>query len=111
MKDLGRYFSFSGCSTRSQFWATEILNILISGAVMLACIVIASLLPDSASPVVMIITLIPVIVAYTIVYWATLVRRVRDAGINPWFALCTALPYVGLIAFIVFGCLPTDETK
>lgn len=111
MKDLGQYFSFSGRSTRSQFWATEILNILITMALALVVIVLATLLPEAVAPWVIGILGVPIFVAYVVVYWATIARRCRDAGINPWFALTVMLPYVGLIAFIVFGCLPTDETK
>jgi len=41
---------------------------------------------------------------------AVVVARIRDAGLNGWWALTLALPFgVGQVAMIYFGCIRPDD--
>lgn len=37
------------------------------------------------------------------------VQRTRDANISPWWTVLLAVPTVGFVALVVFGCLPSRE--
>jgi uncharacterized membrane protein YhaH (DUF805 family) len=48
-----------------------------------------------------------------IIVWtllSTTARRCRDAGINPWFSATILIPWIAVIAVIVFGCLKTEKS-
>lgn len=38
--------------------------------------------------------------------WAVLVRRCHDIGLNPWWSLLTAIPFIGFLALIGIGVQP-----
>ena len=46
-----------------------------------------------------------------IIALANLVCRIRDTGNNVLWILACFIPYIGLIAWVVFGCLETKENK
>lgn len=100
------YFDFNGVSTRSEYWAVNILSYvaLIASALVSAVVMMSGLLGVISSVMFM-------IAASLILIWlvfAVTVRRCRDIGINPWFALTLLIPYIAVIPFIVFGCLKSE---
>jgi uncharacterized membrane protein YhaH (DUF805 family) len=52
-----------------------------------------------------------VMVVTTFLIIAVTIRRCRDIGINPWFTLALAVPYLGIIPFVVFGCLKSESIE
>jgi uncharacterized membrane protein YhaH (DUF805 family) len=99
------YTTFNGTAARSEFWGVWFTTV---GAMMLSIMVSGVI--SSAGKVgafVAIVLLMVVMVTSAIANFATCARRCRDAAISPWFTLATVIPYVGLIVWVVIGCLGT----
>jgi uncharacterized membrane protein YhaH (DUF805 family) len=98
---MRRYFDFSGRSTRSQFWMFTLI-VLVFGimAIVLDAAVLGSSEPSLFSAIVYLAHLIPSI--------AVTVRRLHDSDKRGWWVLIGLVPLVGIIALIVFGCLPSS---
>ena len=98
-------FKFSGKSGRVEL-STYNLGYI---AVMLVLIILGAGMLDTntSAPlgILMFLGAIPLIVAN----WAVSVRRVRDIGLNPWWALALLVPYVGF-AFSLFCMLAPANT-
>lgn len=111
---MERYFSFSGKDNRPTYWAILIISWIagIVGIIISASGLGISIEFESAGmSILMGLLLIAVLIAMIWLGLATTVRRLRDAGQNPLWVLVTFLPYVGFVAYIVFGVLPTEEAK
>jgi len=107
MENLRKYFSFDGTSTRSEYWGVYLVTI---GLLFPILFIVGILAMFGLLGIVLSTTLsVFVLVAFTIVYAATSVKRCRDAGINPWFTLALLIPTVNFACWIVFGCLPTEK--
>ena len=105
---MEQYFKFDGTSPRSEFWAVTIINAICAVILVIAALAIMSL----ESTFAVVLGVIALLATLVFSYWltiATCVRRCKDAGINPWWTLAIAIPYVGSVVFIVLGCLKTDE--
>ena len=102
-----KYSAFNGLATRSQYWGVMLITWAITMFVgSIALLIMAS------GPVGIAIGLTTLLALTVLNVWinlATMVRRCRDADINPWFVLTMLIPYVNFIAFIVFGCIPSKE--
>ena len=96
---MKKYFSFSGIATRSEYWGVMCLSTILAFAVVL--FVAFAAVNSFFGGLIIIGTLI----ASSIAQLSTTIRRLRDAKINPWFCLAVFIPYAGLVAFILFGCL------
>ena len=94
---MEKYFKFEGTSTRSEYWAMQLLAgiAFLMGFLLMASevIVLGFLLFFAAC-------------WYNL---ATTVRRIRDSGNNVWWILVYALPYISFIALLVFGILETKK--
>lgn len=109
---MNKYFSFDGLTARSEYWATTI--IILVGSVVSGFIGgffggVGSSLESSG---LVAFGLISMFIGLIACFWASLAvtaRRCRDAGITPWWALTLLLPYISIIAIIVFGCIATEE--
>lgn len=102
------YFSFYGRATRSEYWAVLLINLVAVMALLFAGALTGSAgaLGHSTVLVVMgMLVMLAAVVASIFLSCATIVRRLRDAGLNPWWVLAAWIPYVGAVATIVFGCL------
>jgi len=102
---MKKYFSFSGRATRSEYWGVMCLS------TVLACIIILLAAFSAFNSVLGGLLIIGTIMASIIAQLSTTIRRLRDAEINPWFCLAVFIPYVGLVAFILFGCLAPVTPK
>lgn len=105
--DLKKYLDFTGRSTRSEYWAINVVSYIM--LLILVSLVIVS----GVTNIVGIILAAGLMIAGVgLCSWAIMAvaaRRCRDAGINPWWALALMTPYVGIVPWIVFGCLSTYQ--
>lgn len=111
---MTQYFSFSGKDNRPTYWA--VLLITWFAGMFATILTIGGLgvgieFESVGVSLSMGILLIAVLIVMVWLVIASVVRRLRDAGQNPLWVLVTFLPYVGFVAYIVFGCLPTEEAK
>lgn len=96
---MRRYFTFSGRSTRSQFW---FYHLTLLGLTIVAYI-LDIVLNGGNEPQPLISAL--VVIGHYIPTLALIVRRLHDAEMSGWLVLVCLIPLVGLIAFVVFGCM------
>jgi uncharacterized membrane protein YhaH (DUF805 family) len=94
---MKEYFNFNGVAKRQEYWAVMLLSIF---AIIISLIAMLD-------PIGMVIA-VALLIATIWVGLATTVRRLRDAGLNTWWILAIFVPYVGIIATIVFGVVATD---
>jgi len=107
MEHIRKYFNFDGTITRSEYWAVYLITLGLLIPVMfvvgvLSWLGVLGMLLSTA-------LLVFVLVTFTIVYATASVKRCRDAGISPWFALALLIPTVNFVCWIVFGCLPSEK--
>lgn len=103
--NLQKYFSVNGTATRSEYWGTLILSVVVALTLAFIYGAIAGLIGTYDSNDVYITTAIGL--ANLWVWLATTIRRLRDADINTWFTLLICIPYISFIAIVVYGCLPS----
>lgn len=111
---MEKYFSFSGVSTRSEYWGVMIIATVIAfvvGMVSGAFIGFGGNVGSTFAVIFGGLGLLATVIASAWVSIATCVRRCRDAGINVWWTLGACVPYVGWIVAIVIGCLKTDAQQ
>ena len=94
MKQL---FDFTRAVNRGEFWTVQIVAVLLQ----------FMLLANAPGAVWLIVI---AILAMVIVQLATLVARIRDTGNNVLWILACFIPYIGLVAWIVFGCLESKKS-
>ena len=96
MKQL---FDFTRVANRGEFWTVQLITAVLQ-------IMLLSMMANAPGAVWLIVI---AILAMVIVQLATLVARIRDTGNNVLWILACFIPYIGLIAWIVFGCLETKK--
>ena len=106
------YVNFAGRARRKEFW-----SFCLFWAIGLAVLVTIGLSFDLSSddfegggylPVVT-FSLLGIYAVLTILPWiALLVRRLHDIGLTGWLAILCFLPYIGALATLVFGLIPTQ---
>lgn len=101
---MRRYFDFSGRSTRTQFWSfcLTVLGLGIA-AIVLDTAVLGASKPSLFTWLVYFPHLIPSI--------AVTIRRLHDSDKSGWWILLGLVPLVGVVALIVFGCLPSSSGR
>ena len=87
-----KYFVLHGKSTRSEYWGISIICYVLA----LPALFFAGILGG-------------LIIIWTLL--STTTRRCRDAGISPWFSATILIPWIAVIAVIVFGCLKTEKKE
>lgn len=93
---MGRYFDFSGRSTRAQFWY---YHLVLLGLAAVGILIDTAI--NAGQPLVSAL----IIIAHYIPSLAITVRRLHDADMSGWLVLLCLVPAIGLIAFIIYGCL------
>jgi uncharacterized membrane protein YhaH (DUF805 family) len=96
MKQL---FDFTRVADRGEFWTVQLITAVLQ-------IMLLSMMANAPGAVWLIVI---AILAMVIVQLATLVARIRDTGHNILWIVACFIPYFGLIAWIVFGCLETKK--
>ena len=107
---MEQYFKFEGTSSRSEFWGINI----VGGIAAFVLAFVGAAIAGTSTGFGLAVGVILLIATFVAAIWlglATAVRRCRDAGLNPWWAAATCVPYIGWIVFIVLGCLKSDATK
>ena len=96
---MQQYFNFNGTAKRQEYWAVLIISIvlLVVGMVLVEGGAVAALIA------------LGVLVASLWLLIATTVRRLRDAGLNAWWVILIFVPYISLIAHIVFGVVGSKD--
>ena len=96
---MQQYFNFNGTAKRQEYWAVLIISIvlLVVGMVLVEGGAVAALIA------------LGVLVASLWLLVATTVRRLRDAGLNSWWVILIFVPYISLIAHIVFGVVGSKD--
>ena len=105
------YATFSGRSSRSEYWFTWLAGVLIYLLLVLVSVAFGAadfdfgLTGDLAEGVVSLIILATLIVPSL----AIMSRRLRDAGISPYFLFFLFLPVLGGLALFVMMMFPSKE--
>ena len=97
MKQL---FDFTRVAKRGEFWTVQIVSVLLQ-------FMLLSMMANASGAVWLIVI---AILAMVIVQLATLVARIRDTGNNVLWILACFIPYICLVAWIVFGCLESKKS-
>jgi uncharacterized membrane protein YhaH (DUF805 family) len=94
---MRRYFTFSGRSTRAQYWLFS-LTVLVLGiiGIVLDAAVMGSSEAGAFTAIVYLVHLVPSL--------AVMVRRLHDSDKSGWLALLLLVPLVNIACYIVFGC-------
>jgi len=98
MKQL---FDFTRVANRGEFWTVQLITAVLQ-------IMLLSMMANAPGAVWLIVI---AMLAMVIVQLATLVARIRDTGNNVLWVIACFIPYIGLIAWIVFGCLETKKNS
>lgn len=109
LRNFFKYYStFSGRSTRSEYW-----YILLAGAIFYLLLFAAAAL-DSRDLFVMLGAYFPssLIVGLAVVVptLALMSRRLRDGGISPYFLFFVFLPLLGWLGLFVMMMFPSKTT-
>jgi len=101
---LRKYAVFKGRSTRSEYWFFTLFNVIFA--------FIFSFIDKSLGLFVIAAGFGPLSAIYTLAVMtpgvAVSVRRLHDIGRSGFWFLITAIPVVGLLAFIYFAVQPSD---
>ena len=99
-KKMWKYgFSFSGRSSRRDFWMAVLFNFIVSFAVG----IVAGILQMPF------LTFIYALAAF-IPGWTLAVRRLHDINKSGWMLLLSLIPFIGAIIVLVLYCLPSVDT-
>ena len=99
MKQL---FDFTRLAKRGEFWTVQLV------AVLLQFMLLSFIQPGVTAGGIAVIII--AMLALAIVALANLVCRIRDTGNNVLWILACFIPYIGLVAWIVFGCLESKKS-
>ena len=111
-----KYADFSTRSPRSEFWWFQLAYFLILiplsmiGGIM-AFIAIDSGMTGSIGAIMPFAILGIFVFGSIIPQLSIMVRRIHDTGNSGWMILLTMIPYIGSVAFIVFGVLDTQQNE
>ncbi len=100
---FSKLMEFSGRAGRSEYWWFCLFLLLVL-ALLVAGIVLASTLSGARAPYgALVVLLVPLALAAA----SAQVRRLRDAGLSPWWTLLNLIPYVGVPLVLVLTLLPS----
>lgn len=97
---MQQYFNFNGTAKRQEYWAVLIFSILL--------LIAGMVLVEGASTASALLAL-GALVASLWLLLATTIRRLRDAGLNSWWVILIFVPYISVVAHIVFGVVASKE--
>jgi uncharacterized membrane protein YhaH (DUF805 family) len=90
-----KYATFSGYASRSEYWYFELFLVL--------CVLGASVVIPRLSLIVLLVFVLPQL--------AVAARRLRDAGLSPFFLFLGLLPFLGSIALLIMYCQPSKAGR
>lgn len=112
---FGRYATFTGRASRSEFWWFYLAEILLFCLATFAIGFLVAMAKDLSgdnecagiSGAVGGVLLILAVLALIVPNISVTVRRLHDAGYSGWFYLLNFVPYVGGIILFIFALLPS----
>lgn len=99
------FWNISGCVTRKQYWSQYFPVVMGYTIIVISAIVFGKNLGFSREILLMVLAM-----AYLPIIWSgiiTSIKRIRDAGLSPWWYVLQLIPYVGIIAGVAFAIIPT----
>ncbi|NUL19534.1 DUF805 domain-containing protein [Agrobacterium tumefaciens] len=100
---MRRYATFSGRSTRKEFWYYHLVLLGLAIGGLIIDMAIAG--PREPQPVVSAL----IIMGHYVPSLAVIVRRLHDLGKSGWLVLTCLIPLVGIVTFIVIGSTPSKH--
>lgn len=100
---MRRYGTFSGRSTRSEFWHFHLVVLALAFVGLIIDVIIAG--ASEPQPLISAV----VVVGHYLPSVAIVVRRLHDFDKSGWLALTCLIPVIGIIAFIVIGSTPSKS--
>ncbi|MBW9070636.1 DUF805 domain-containing protein [Agrobacterium pusense] len=100
---MRRYATFSGRSTRKEFWYYHLVLLGLAIGGLIIDVAIAG--PREPQPVVSAL----IIMGHYVPSLAVIVRRLHDLEKSGWLVLTCLIPLVGIVAFIVIGSTPSEH--
>lgn len=100
---MRRYATFSGRSTRVEFWYYHLVLLGLAIGGLIIDVAIAG--PREPQPLVSAL----IIMGHYIPSLAVIVRRLHDLEKSGWLVLTCLIPLVGIVAFIVIGSTPSQH--
>ncbi|PVE54015.1 DUF805 domain-containing protein [Rhizobium rhizogenes] len=98
---MRRYGTFSGQSTRGEFWYFHLVVLALAFVGLIIDVIIAG--PNEPQPLVSAV----IVIGHYLPSLAIIVRRLHDFDKSGWLALTCLIPVIGIIAFIVIGSWPS----
>mgnify|MGYP002627015067 CR=1 FL=1 len=102
-------FNFEGTLNRTKFWTFSIILSLALFIVNFCLGAVGGIIHSNVISIV--IYIISSVLGFAV--WAAnlgpSIRRLRDAGFNPWLYLVVLVPCIGIIGLIVLLCLPSKN--
>lgn len=96
---MRRYATFSGRSTRSQFW---LFSLVLFGIIIVTFILDLALGTGDGESVSLIAGLVSLI--HLIPQLSVMVRRLHDIDKSGWWVLISFVPLAGIIVLLIFAC-------
>ena len=105
--------NFSRLATRQEFWGVHIIGFVVALIIVMVLTANSIAIPAGAimtdgqfvTAIFGLLSLLAILIAQL----ATTVARIRDAGYSVLWVIAIFVPYFGLIAWIVFGCLESKK--
>ncbi|MFO1243004.1 MAG: DUF805 domain-containing protein [Rickettsiales bacterium] len=101
------YATFCGRASRSEFWYFFLFNLIV--AMITNIIDHALFMPHDAPPDEFGVFGSIVMLGFFLPALSVMVRRLHDVNKSGWWVLLVFIPLVGLVLFIVWGCLKGTE--
>lgn len=98
---MRRYATFSGRSTRTEFWYYHLVFLALAFGGLIIDVIIAG--PREPQPLVSAL----IVIGHYLPSLAIIVRRLHDVDKSGWLVLTCLIPLVGIVAFIVIGSSPS----
>ena len=99
---MATLFDFTRNCPRSEFWLVQVLGAMLA-------LMFVGLMTTSPNGSIGVLISFIAIIAIVIAQLSALVSRIRDAGYSVLWLIACFVPYFGLIAWIIFGCLETKK--
>lgn len=100
---FSKFTDFSGRASRSEYGWFGLFLLLVLAALVLG-LVVASRFTGARVPYgALVLLLVPLYLAGVSVQ----VRRLRDAGLSPWWTLASLIPYLGVLLALALTLLPS----
>ncbi len=100
---MRRYATFSGRSTREEFWYYHLVLLGLAIGGLIIDVAIAG--PREPQPIVSAL----IVMGHYVPSLAVIVRRLHDLEKSGWLVLTCLIPLVGIVAFIVIGSTPSKH--